>query len=247
MEIQTTEEFRPLSALMTPMPGTTSAPASIPEPEYGCDYCHDSGFVQGAPTLVKGQYIARAIACPRCTPIPESQGLPDTLRGKTFADFDLRLNPQMAPAYDRVQAIVRGEEWCALLSGRPGLGKSLLAAAALHETFGHFWVFGALLLRMRRQMFDDHKDEEELLRPWQEGRFLLVLDDVGAERSVRRNDERSFADDVLYAILSARESSKLPTIITTNTPERIDERILSRYHTGIVDCRGQDVRKVSGR
>jgi hypothetical protein len=54
-----------------------------------------------------------------------------------------------------------------------------------------------------------------------------------------------WAASTLYTILNARYQDHLPTIITTNNPGVIDERVLSRYGSGIVDCKGSDIRRRS--
>lgn len=212
----------------------------MPDESYGCNYCHDAGFVRGKAEIVENMWMAKAIPCPKCSPAPESVGIPDALLGKTWADFDPAINPGMGKALERVRDVAAGREWCALLAGRPGLGKSLLACCALHDRYGHFWEWGALLRNIRELAFGEngpHHAEEDVLRAWQTGEFLLVLDDVGAEKM------SEWAVSTLYTILSARESKRLPTIITTNNPGSIDERVLSRYSKGIVDCKGSDVRR----
>jgi DNA replication protein DnaC len=218
----------------------TSAPVSLPTEDYGCDYCHDSGYVRGQFAQENRYMASRAIPCPKCRPQPESQGLPEDFKHITFDDFMIQLNPGMWDAQERVKAVVNGSEWCAVLAGRPGLGKSMLAACALNETYGYFWEWGALLRNIRELAFGDRGPrlpEEDVLRGWQEGKFLLVLDDVGAEKMTE------WASSTLYTILNARYQDKLPTIITTNNPQAIDERVLSRYAKGIVDCKGMDIRR----
>lgn len=189
--------------------------------------------------------FGRVVPCPECTPTPEvAVGVPDELAGKTFAAFDLRLNRTMSTALRRCKAVSDGSEWDAFLAGDPGLGKSLLAVSALHASVhsrpGYFWEWGGLLRHIRHQAFDDNGPqyaEEDLLRGWQEGTFLLVLDDVGAEKMTE------WANQTLYAILNARYQSKLPTIVTTNNPDAVDDRILSRYFKGYIVCSGSDIRR----
>ena len=178
--------------------------------------------------------------------MPVAWGIPDRLVLATFDAFDLGLNPGLRTAKEACQAVAAGERWCALLTGDIGVGKSHLASAALyasvHEKPGRFWSFARLLLHIRRQAFDDagpRWSEEYVLQPFTDGRALLVLDDVGAEKLT------TWAQQTLYGVLNARYEAGLPTIVTTNNDEAIDDRILSRYFDGRVICAGQDVRRMA--
>lgn len=146
----------------------------------------------------------------------------------------------MRAAFDRCRAVAAGEKWAALLSGRPGNGKTHLAIAAMNA-FGFdrsiLWKVPDFLDWMKVQAFDKGADIERILRPYREQDFLLVLDDLGVEQRTE------WAYQQLYRVLDSRADSKLPTIITTNqTPDRLDERIVSRYRSGLVVCAGKDVR-----
>ena len=215
------------------------------EPELGpeCAACGDARFVRRELPLGHPDF-GRAAPCETCNPVPVAWGIPDRLGLATFDAFDLALNPGMRAAKEACQAVAAGERWCALLTGDIGVGKSHLAAAALyasvHEKPGRFWGFARLLMHIRRQAFDDNGpkwSEEYVLTPFTESRSLLVLDDVGAEKLT------PWAQQTLYGVLNARYESSLPTIVTTNNDEAIDDRILSRYFEGRVICAGQDVRR----
>jgi DNA replication protein DnaC len=194
-----------------------------------------------------GQMESRAEPCPRCQPTPVAVGLTEMFEGKTWKDFDLRLNPKMKPALQACQALARRDAgaWCVLMVGKVGVGKSLLAAIALNESQwpkpGYFWEFGALCLNLRHLAFDDKGPqipEETLLQRWREGRFMLVLDDVGAEKMTE------WTAQTLYSIVNGRYQSQAPTIITTNNADSIEERVASRMFSGLVMCDGEDVRRL---
>lgn len=187
--------------------------------------------------------FGKAIICPDCTGKPQPAGLPDRLKNKTFRDFDVSLNKGMKGAYDRCKRLADGKEWCCVMVGSTGLGKSHLAAATLyqHPQAGYFWETGDLLRRLRTECFGEmgpKTPESEALWRWQDYRPVLVLDDMGAEKWTE------WASQTLYAILNARYQSRLPTIITSNVAEAVDDRLLSRYFEGSVQCTGQDIRKV---
>jgi DNA replication protein DnaC len=212
--------------------------------DFGCEYCHDAGFLQGALVDNGERKIARAEPCPHCYPRLGATGVPDGLAGLRFTDFDLTLNPSMVIALNFCREVAEGERWSALLMGNPGLGKSMLAVAALNERLGGcFWEAGALLRNIRRLAFDDRgpqMPEDFVLDIWQTYRELLVVDDLGAEK------QTEWAAGTIYSILNARYQMQLPTIITTNNPDALDDRILSRYAKGAVVCEGRDVRRMEG-
>ena len=170
---------------------------------------------------------------------PATRGIPITRLGDTFDSFDLLLNPSMEKARDRCRAVAAGEEWCALLSGSLGSGKTHLAIAALNQrsTFGYFWKVPAFLAWIRRSVFDEGYRIEEITASYREGDGLIVFDDLGTENPT------DWACEQLYLVLDSRYDLKLPTIITTNREMgRLDPRILSRYRSGLVVCEGKDVR-----
>jgi DNA replication protein DnaC len=176
--------------------------------------------------------------------VPDAYGVPERLSEASFDNFDLRLNPSMKLAVERCRAVAEGHEWCALLVGDYGVGKSHLAVAALrasrHPKPGQFWPTAALLLHIRKRTIHDDVPEGDVLLPLQTMPALLVLDDMGAEKLTE------WANQTLYGVLNARYEARLPTIVTTNTPEAIDERILDRYWSGRVPCTGQSVRRLKG-
>lgn len=170
-------------------------------------------------------------------------GVPEGRQGDTFASFDLSRNPKMRPAVDACRAVAHGERASALLYDGPGRGKTHLATAAMWE-FGvmrsRFWLVADFLDWLKHMAYDDSGpgyDLLELLQPYREQDFLLVLDDLGVENGT------PWAREQLYRVLDSRCSDKLPTIITTNAPlDRLDPRIISRYRSGLVACGGVDVR-----
>ena len=164
------------------------------------------------------------------------------LRSCTFETFDLKRNPAMKPALEQVRKVVNGGHWCALLLGIPGNGKTHLSIAAMHE-YGlmrsMFWNVPEMLDWLRNNAYGDgaRMSIDQLTKAYKTQDFLLVLDELGAQ------NKTGWSDEQLYRVLNARYELELPTIITTNkSPKEIDERILSRFSSGLVQCEGRDLR-----
>lgn len=205
-----------------------------------CSTCHDARFLRYEVPLGHPNF-GKSYECPSCSPPLTPRGLPEDLRDKTFQDFDQGLNPAMAQAFVTVLEVARGNRWSALLDGQPGLGKSHLAAAALNERWGYFWTWGALQRHLRKLMFSrdgPELTEEDAIRGWAEGQFLLVIDDIGAEMP----SDPTWSNGILYAILDSRYRLRLPTILTTNNSAVLEDRVVDRYRSGLVVCRGRSQR-----
>lgn len=232
-------------------PGVQAQPLS--ESSDNEDVCPDCGgfsFVKAPVRDVHDPKRGKLFPCYACAikrEGPAVMGVPDRLAAVTFENFNLDLNPGMAAALARCKAVAAGDAWCALMAGDIGCGKSHLAAAACHASVhpkpANFWATADWLAWLRQQMFDEHgprRAEVEVIGFYQSTPSLLVLDDVGTEKLT------DWAHQTLYAVLNARYEGKLPTILTTNTPEALDARTVSRFYEGAIACTGQDVRRLKG-
>jgi len=174
------------------------------------------------------------VRCPDCNP-ERPKGIPIPRLSDTFDSFNLKLNPAMQRVYARCLAVGEGREWCALLSGGYGIGKTHLAIAALiRYGKGRFVKVPDLLNEIRMVAFGDRgvtswgAGEDAAIDPYRNEKGLLVLDDLGAEK------DTDWTAQALYRILDARYDANLPTIITTNhAADRIDGRIWDRFRQGL--------------
>jgi len=133
------------------------------------------------------------------------------------------------------QAFDGGRVGCLVLSGNPGVGKSIAAAWACQRTPGAIWVKAATLTA--RGLFAGFDDVERAP--------MLAIDDFGTEFF----DAKGVAHSIFDRVIDARDVLVLPTIITTNLDvvslkERLGPRILDRiaHFGGVHICGGESLR-----
>jgi DNA replication protein DnaC len=146
---------------------------------------------------------------------------PRMLRRMTFENFDVRGNNPSASqrrslesAYNFARNYASDPEGWLVFIGETGVGKTHLAVAVASERLkaGHpvFFAMVADLLDHLRAAFGpnsaatyDQRFEEVKNTP------LLILDDLGKERS------SPWADEKLHQIIAHRHNARLPTVITS--------------------------------
>ncbi|MCX7018919.1 MAG: ATP-binding protein [bacterium] len=119
-----------------------------------------------------------------------------------------------------------------LLIGKEGTGKTHVAIAILKEIIqkgytGLYWNVPELFLELRRLMNEASEMSEADLFDHARATDLLVLDDLGAERT------SEYVIDRLYVLINGRYENDLATIITTNRTleelrAQVSPRIVSR-------------------
>ena len=172
--------------------------------------------------------------------------IPSNMRARmTFASFDPDGNGRLADHQQRslraaksyVQRWANSPDGWLSLHGPYGVGKTHLAVAAASEREDRgdevFFATVADLLDYLRATFapDSDVNHDDLLDRIRNA-DILVLDDMGAERST------PFAEDKLFQIVGYRYEERLPTIVTTS--QRIETiasarpRIASRLQDPLV-------------
>jgi DNA replication protein DnaC len=160
---------------------------------------------------------------------------PQRLREMTFDSFDPKgMNAStherdmLANALEHARAFAATPEGWLIFMGRPGTGKTHLAASIANQRLadGHpayFVVVPDFLDYLRATYGPESNVSYDKLFEAIRTAPLLVLDDLGAQSST------PWAQEKLYQLLNYRYNAKLPTVITTNSSwDEIDARLRSR-------------------
>ena len=158
--------------------------------------------------------------------------LPSNMTFSTFqvVDVDLQEDAQksLEMAYGEALNFAESLDGWMVFMGRPGRGKTHLAAAIahFHRQKGEdslFLVVADLLDYLRSTYAPDSKITYDELFNRVRTVSLLVLDDYGEEA------DKPWAREKLYQIINYRYNARLPTVITTAIRlEKMDERISTR-------------------
>lgn len=209
-----------------------SEPAHRDDPAAGaedCPRCEGRGWVVEADG---GAGTARPCTCRRrglASRRLHAAGIPDRYRGCRLDTFKVsspdpgaRRQLQEALAVSRryaeefVQPGGGFRERGLLYVGPPGVGKTHLAVAVLHELLETYSVRGRFvdftsLIHQIQSTFDPRSAESkhQILDPVVEAE-VLVLDELGAQKPT------AWVKDLLYLVINRRYTRRLPTLFTTN-------------------------------
>lgn len=186
-------------------------------------------------------------------------GVPAQYRGATLADYRpenaaeeraLLAATEFAANFDPI----RRHGACLILCGPNGVGKTLLAAAALQEIqaadFHRTVLFiteTALLLHLR-SAFDPHTGSSEaqtwdaLIKP-----DLLVIDEAGSDLKGNPEKRQAMLQELVNARLDGSKEGKRPFILTSNHPPHQLARHYGRAAWSRLTGEGSEVVWISGR
>jgi DNA replication protein DnaC len=174
--------------------------------------------------------------------------------GKRFlaATFENYERQRMPKAYDialgYVEEFDSNDGQGLLFTGDVGTGKTHLAAAIAGEIIRKYsatveFVSYVEVLADIRAAFSAHSYEAHRLEERMRKAQLLVIDDLGKEKS------STFTNEFIYRVVNGRYKDKLPLIITSNygaetLSERLDYSTFSRIvdQCKVVEMRGIDYR-----
>lgn len=180
-----------------------------------CKKCTDSGFIANEDgTFSKCECLREKDDRARMEGLFRDARIPARYRGKTLDNFDKAYQPnahRIACEYATTWPKPEGESL--FFVGPVGTGKSHLARAILTEMIGRHKISG-VAVTVPSLMDDLRPGADEGLRAERIDVLktvpLLVLDDLGAQRTTEWVTER------LFVIVNARYDEMLPTIITSN-------------------------------
>lgn len=217
-----------------------------------CTVCNDAGYVRrGVPFGHRD--FGKAFPCQACMEKVgieqqlENAGVPSAYIDAHIDAISPRILGLKVVAHDYMaKPSIRN----LTMSGKPGSGKTYVAVAVLRAIIEQYRVASryeavpAMLNNLQRLQFSDDQDSFWKLQSYLCEAPVLVLDDLGAEKSSEWRNEQ------LTSIISQRyANASLRTIVTSNLPsEEWHERIASRlcdWHVGIyVKAPSVDLRQV---
>lgn len=225
--------------------GKESPDAWRADPHYGgCTVCHDLLDLDANGEPVAHFHGGTGVPSESEAEYAEAAHIPTLYRECRITNHEPRNNSNRAAVW----------EWCKswppadpllVLTGNRGTGKTHLAVGAVMEVRrrngirGRFWPFADLLARYRDTFEADRATESAAAIDAEMRRTpLLVLDDLGANKS------SEWADEAMFRLVDERYRERKPTIITTNLSiKQLPERVMSRLASGhVINFTGKDRR-----
>ena len=165
-------------------------------------------------------------------------GIPPRYRKCNFSTFVTYPNEDLLRAIQKARAFAEAfpvVEKGLLLIGRPGIGKTHMAVATLREVVlekgarALYFDTRTLLSTIRSTFNPVTRTSEAEVLDRVMGAELLVLDDLGAERTT------DWVEDTMNLIVNTRYNDRRPTIFTSNYKDNPDDSDLDslRVRVGI--------------
>lgn len=168
-----------------------------------------------------------------------------------FSDFDTNTPEQseeLAKAKSIANRIYGGETGNFLFTGKPGLGKSMLAVSILNglnsldTPLSCYFVSFAMFVNNNQMSFDDKGLQDDNYRVEQcvKNCDVLVIDDLGSESSMqsKTSEATNYAQKILFRFADYRKN-KVNIVTTNNTGRELqklyDPKIISRLMTKKAD------------
>jgi DNA replication protein DnaC len=200
-----------------------------------CPHCEGTGYIvadDGARPCVCSREAELERACRRAR-------IPRKFLGKTLQSFKATTAAKrqiVALAQDYLRNFRRSDSQQGgrglLLLGREGTGKTHIAVSILRGVIekgysGLYWNVPELFLELRRIINGEGEFTEADIFDEARAADLLVLDDLGAEKT------SEYVLDRLYVLINGRYDNDLATVITTNRTieelrQQLGPRIASR-------------------
>ena len=210
---------------------------TVYEPDWDCPLCKDRGYTE--PGVLCSCYVKE-----RLDDLFLRSGMSEAMRGFTFANFETRYYSNPADMDSKVPRcrqfatqIKAGEcRQCLFLTGGVGRGKTHLSAAIANAVLedGKTVIYrraADLFELIRQYRFEENRQKFEDMLEQRRTCDLLVIDDLGAERTTE------FVIEQLVILLEERNYRNKPWIISSNLNineiiqtynDRTADRILDR-------------------